>query len=78
MCLLFFCVKYANFYFYFFDVCCLTFYLQQQFVQISKLFAGLMCGVILTVGGKPFKATSSCYCCRDFYSHTPENNVDCS
>lgn len=49
----------------------------QQFVQILKtltFFAGPMCGVTVTAGGKPFKATSSsspssssCNCCRDFY-----------
>lgn len=32
-----------------------------------------MCGVIVTVGGKPFKATSSFNCCRDFYSRTDGN-----
>lgn len=30
--------------------------------------------LIWRVGGKPFKATSSCNCCRDFYSRTDDNN----
>lgn len=34
--------------------------------------AGLMCGVIVTVGDKPFKATSSRNCCRDFYVRTDD------
>ena len=29
----------------------------------------------VTVGGKPFKATSSCNCCRDFYSRTDDDNI---
>lgn len=52
-----------------------------QFVQILKkakkkltnTSAGLVCRVALTVGGKPFKATSSCNCCRDFSSRTDDD-----
>lgn len=80
MCLLFFC-KICKLLFLFPDVCCLTFYLQQrgqQFVQISEL-TNTFCwsGVwIVTVGGKPFKATSTCNCCRDFYSRTDDDDDD--
>lgn len=76
MCLLFFC-KICKLLFLFPDVCCLTFCVQQQGATIctdleTYTCAGLMCGVIVTVGDKPFKATSSRTCCRDFYVRTDD------